>query len=87
MRASPCGQCGQATGASGHIHGLEDLLAEFSVSHAKEIKVTTVDGATWDGALEHVHPTIIMLRTANQRKVWIPVDKIVTVMEGRSRQR
>lgn len=82
-----CGVCGQPVGPQGKIASLEDLVAEFALSHEKEIKITTLDGAAWDGVLEHAYANILMIRTPNLRKVWIPLDKVVSITEGRGRQR
>ncbi len=82
-----CAVCGQPTALNTRIATLEDVMAEFGRTHEKEVKLTTLDGTTWDGVLESVHAAVILIRTSNLRKVWIPLDKIISVTEGRSRPR
>lgn len=84
---SACAVCGQPTGVPSRVANLEDLMAEFAQTHEKELKVTTVDGNSLDGTLEGVYGSLMLLRQDNQRKVWVPLDKVVTIMEGRSRPR
>ena len=69
------------------IPNLRDLLAAFRRAPEKELEIRTVEGTTWEGILEWTSHEILLLRTSKERKVWIPVDKIVSVTEGRSERR
>ena len=79
-----CQGCGRPLGTAGRVSGISDLIASFAESGKKEVVIHTIDDHDFDGILEESYKDLAVIRLHNKRKMWIPLDKIVSVEEGRS---